>query len=224
MTAKQTGGERSGKAAGRRRTYGDRCGIARALDVVGDRWALLVVRELLLGPKRFTDLRAGLPHVTPDVLSQRLRELESAGVVRRAQLPPPAPAQVYELTDRGRALEPVILELGRWGSVAPFPDLDEAGIGPDALVVALKTLFTGGAADAHVELRLDGQHFDARIGGGAFAVARGAADGADATIDAHPGTLATVLWHGGDPDTLAIEGDRRAAKRFLRAFPLPRAS
>ena len=85
-----------------RRTYGDRCGIARALDLVGERWALLIVRELLLGPKRFTDLRAGLPHVSPDVLAQRLRELEQAEVLRRGTLPPPAASRIYELTDRGR--------------------------------------------------------------------------------------------------------------------------
>jgi DNA-binding HxlR family transcriptional regulator len=84
------------------RTYGDGCGIAHALDLVGERWALLVVRELLLGPKRFTDLRAGLPNIGPDVLSQRLRELEERGVVRRDKLPPPAASQVYELTDWGR--------------------------------------------------------------------------------------------------------------------------
>src|SRR3954470_15183429 len=95
------------------RTYGDRCGIARALDVVGERWALLVVRELLLGPKRFTDLRAGLPGLGPDILSQRLRELEQAGIARRGKLPPPAASQIYELTARGQELEPVILGLGR---------------------------------------------------------------------------------------------------------------
>src|SRR5919205_66330 len=99
---------------GNRRSYGDRCGIARALDLVGERWALLVVRELLLGPKRFTDLRAGLPHVSPDVLAQRLRELEQAGVLRRGTLPPPAASRIYELTGRGRELEPVVLALGRW--------------------------------------------------------------------------------------------------------------
>ncbi|MBV9335437.1 MAG: helix-turn-helix transcriptional regulator, partial [Solirubrobacterales bacterium] len=105
-----------------KRTYGDACGIARALDVVGERWALLVVRELLLGPKRFTDLRAGLPHLSPDVLAQRLRELEQGGVVRRAKLPPPAGSRVYELTEWGRELEPVVLGLGLWGSSrAPFP-------------------------------------------------------------------------------------------------------
>src|SRR5437764_3058381 len=97
----------------KKRSYADSCGIARALDLVGERWALLVVRELLLGPKRFTDLRVGLPHLGPDVLSQRLRELEQAGIVRRRTLAPPAASKVYELTPRGRALEPVILALGR---------------------------------------------------------------------------------------------------------------
>src|ERR1051325_3362685 len=113
------------------RTYGDRCGIARALDVVGERWALLVVRELLLGPKRFTDLRAGLPQIGPDVVSRRLRELEGSGVVERDKLPPPAASQVYAHTERGRALEPVVLELGRWGSEAPVPSAD-APLGADA--------------------------------------------------------------------------------------------
>src|ERR1700743_1775290 len=97
-----------------KRSYEDSCGIARALDLVGERWALLVVRELLLGPKRFTDLRSGLPNMGPDVLSQRLRELEPKGVRRRTKPPPPASSQVYELTEWGRALEPVILGLGAW--------------------------------------------------------------------------------------------------------------
>src|ERR671923_1550635 len=123
-----------------RRKYGDRCGVARALDLIGERWALLVVRELLLGPKRFTDLREGLPHVSPDVLSQRLRELERDGIVARRTLAPPAGSKVYELTDRGRELEPVILALGRWGSSEPFPSAD-AKLGPDSVVIALLTLF-----------------------------------------------------------------------------------
>ena len=89
-----------------KRSYGDACGIARALDVVGERWSLMVVRELLLGPKRFTDIRSGLPHVSPDVLAQRLRDLEQAGIVHHRRLPPPYASQVYELTDSGRALEP----------------------------------------------------------------------------------------------------------------------
>ena len=202
------------------RTYGDRCGVARALDLVGERWALLVVRELLLGPKRFTDLRAGLPQVGPDVLSQRLRELEGAGLVTRRTLDPPASAKVYELTPRGAQLEPVILELGRFGSVAPFPDGDPT-FGPDALVLALKTLYEPGGPDTVVQLRLAGQDFRVRTGEGPIEAARGAAASPDATIESEPGPLAAVLWHGADPDALAFTGDRRAARRFLKRFPLP---
>src|SRR5215204_4140654 len=86
------------------RTYDDGCAAAHALDLIGERWALLVVRELLLGPKRFTDLRAGLPNASPNVLAQRLRELEAAGIVRRRKLPPPAASRVYELTEWGQDL------------------------------------------------------------------------------------------------------------------------
>src|SRR3954453_20585710 len=106
------------------RTYGDACGIARALDILGERWALMTVRELLLGPKRFTDLRGGLPHASPNILSQRLRELESAGILRKRRLPPPAASQVYELTPRGHELAPVLDALGTWGSRLPLPGAD----------------------------------------------------------------------------------------------------
>jgi DNA-binding HxlR family transcriptional regulator len=212
-----------------KRTYGDRCGVARALDIVGERWALLVVRELLLGPKRFTDLRAGLPHVGPDVLAQRLRELEQSEIVRRATLPPPAGSRVYELTERGRELEPVVLALGRFGSVAPVPP-DDARIGVDAVVIALKTLFDPTAADgltASYELRLGEQRFALDVADDRLGVQRGGAPAADATIETDPGTLATVLWHGRALDEarragdVAIEGDRRAVARLLRLFPLP---
>jgi DNA-binding HxlR family transcriptional regulator len=213
----------------RRRTYGDRCGIARALDLVGERWALLVVRELLLGPKRFTDLREGLPHVSPDVLSQRLRELEDDGIVRRATLPPPAGSRVYELTGRGRELEPVVLELGRWGSGAPFPPGD-ARLGADSAVIALLTVFEPSAATgltATYELRLDEHRFRAQVADGRIAFTRGGAEDPDATIATDPGALVNVLWHGRgledaeDSDEMTIEGDRRAAKRFLSLFPVP---
>src|SRR5215218_8341047 len=102
-----------------RRDYFDGCGAAHALDLIGERWALLVVRELVLGPKRFTDLRAGLPGISPNVLTQRLEELESGGILRRRKLPPPAAAWVYELTDWGLELERVIMALGRWGARSP---------------------------------------------------------------------------------------------------------
>jgi DNA-binding HxlR family transcriptional regulator len=205
------------------RTYGDRCGVARALDLVGERWALLIVRELLLGPKRFTDLRAGLPQVSSDVLAQRLRDLEQAGVLRRGTLPPPAGSRIYELTDRGRALEPVVLTLGRWGSGAPVPP-GEPGMSEDALVIALKTLFEPAAADGlekRYELRLNAQRFRVDVADGRLEAARGANDHADATIEADVRTLATVLWHDGAPGDLTITGDGRAAKRFLRLFRPP---
>jgi DNA-binding HxlR family transcriptional regulator len=212
-----------------RRTYGDRCGVARALDLVGDRWALLVVRELLLGPKRFTDLRVGLPNVGPDVLAQRLRELEEIGVVRRDTLPPPAASRVYELTPWGRELEPIVLSLGRWGSRAPFPPGD-ARIGVDAAVIALKTLFDPAAAEdpsATYELRIGEQRFSVRVADGGLVVERGAASAPDAVIDTDPGTLSAVLWHGRPLDEaqragdLAVEGSMPAVRRFLELFPLP---
>ena len=209
-----------------KRTYGDPCGVARALDVIGERWALLVVRELLLGPKRFTDLRAGMPHLSPDVLSQRLRELEQAGVLRRDKLPPPLAAQVYELADWGRELEPVVLGLGRWGSRAPFPPGDGT-LGVDSLVLALKTLYdpgrTGGLEGSSFELRLDDQRFEARPKNRGLEVTRGAAADPDATIATDPGTLEHILWHGAPLTTedVSISGNRDAAVRFLTMFPLP---
>lgn len=212
-----------------KRTYGDSCGIARALDLVGERWALLVVRELLLGPKRFTDLRAGLPNLGPDVLTQRLRELEDAGVVARRKLDPPAGAWVYELTERGRELEPIVIALGRWGSLAPFPP-GEMRIGVDSTVLALKTLFDVEAArgfDATVELRLDGQRFSVRVANGELEVARGAAESSDAAIEAQPETLAALLWSGMSladaqrSGAVAVEGRKATLGRFLRLFPLP---
>src|SRR5579859_65802 len=154
------------------RRYDDPCGIARALDVVGDRWALLVVRELMFGPKRFLQLRDGLHGVSPNVLAQRLRDLEAAGLVRRDVLEPPASVAVYELTAHGLALEPVLLELGRWGSREPVTTARELSV--SALLVALKTVFDpASAADATYALRVDGQWFRVTV--------------ADRSIDIHAG-------------------------------------
>jgi DNA-binding HxlR family transcriptional regulator/putative sterol carrier protein len=213
-----------------KRSYGDACGIARALDVVGERWALMVVRELLLGPKRFTDLRGGLPHVSPDVLAQRLRDLEQAGIVHHRRLPPPFAAQVYELTDSGRALEPVLIELGRWGGAnAPAPS-DEMCMSLDSYIVSLRTLFDpvrAGDFAARVELRLGDERFRVVIADGQVEASRGELPDADAVIEADPTTLLDVL-HGHRPlaETLASEamrlsGDKRKAKRFTQLFPLP---
>jgi DNA-binding HxlR family transcriptional regulator len=147
------------------RTYGDGCGIAHALDLVGERWALLVIRELLLGPKRFTDLRDGLPNASPNVLSQRLRELEQGGIVRRRKLAPPAGSWIYELTAWGRELKPIVISLGAWAIRSPsFPR--GAPVGSDSVILALSTFFDAGAAgdlDARYELRMGENTFDVRV-------------------------------------------------------------
>jgi DNA-binding HxlR family transcriptional regulator len=212
-----------------RRTYGEACAIAHALDLVGERWALLVVRELLLGPKRFTDLRRGLPNASPNVISERLRELERAGVVKREKLPPPASSRVYVLTDWGRELEDSVLSLGRWATRSPTLPL--AGpMGADSVVLALKgrsELQSATALDATYELRFGEDRFRVNVSGGAIDAARGGADYPDATIDTNPGTLFAVLWNGrslaeaeraGD---LQVEGDRAAVERFVRLFARP---
>jgi DNA-binding HxlR family transcriptional regulator len=213
------------------RSYADPCGIARALDAVGERWALLVVRELMLGPKRFTDLRAGLPGLSTDILAQRLRELEQAGVAERTTLPPPGAARVYQLTDRGRELEPVLLALGRWGSREPMPP-DGRDMTVDAFVLALRTVFDPSEAERvqmTIALRIGSDRFLARVHDGRFEVTRddpGRPAAADASITADSATLRQVLWHGLPLTDAAvtISGDRRAARRFLRLFPAPRAA
>jgi hypothetical protein len=185
-----------------------------------------VVRELLLGPKRFTDLRAGLPHLGPDVLSERLRELEQSGVLRRSKLPPPAGSRVYELTEWGRELQPVVLALGRWGSGAPFPASDTP-LGADALLIALKTMFDPAQAPPNpivIELRLGEYHFRATVADRRLEIVRGGAENPDATIECQPWVLADVLWHGGslDDSQIGVQGDRRALERFLGVFRSPR--
>lgn len=211
------------------RTYADSCGIARALDRVGERWALLVVRELVHGPKRFSDLRGGLPRIAPDVLAQRLRELEEAGVVHRRTLPPPAAARVYELTAWGRELEPVLIALGRWGSRAPLPTRPPA-LGTDAAVLALQTTFDPDAAGdlrETYELRLGAERFTLDVAEGRLEVRRGPATQPAAVVETDTATLAGLLWHGGSAqeaiagDALWVSGDLAAVQRLLGLFAAP---
>lgn len=214
---------------GTTRTYGDGCAIAHGLDLVGERWALLVVRELLLGPKRFTDLKQGLPNASPNVISERLRELERAGIVERDKLPPPAASRVYQLTAWGRELEDLVLSLGRWAARSPWQD-HEAPIGADSIALALKDRFDADAAKglrASYELRLADDRFRVEVADGAIHVTRGGADRSDATIETDPTTLGAVLWNGrrlADAQragALRIDGDQAAAKRLLGLFPMP---
>jgi DNA-binding HxlR family transcriptional regulator len=211
-----------------KRTYDDGCAAAHALDLVGERWALLVVRELLLGPKRFTDLRAGLPHASPNVLAQRLRGLEEAGIVRRRRLPPPAASKIYELTEWGEELEPVIIRLGRWG--ARSPSKPAAPLGVDSLILSFRTMFDPGAAEgleAVYELIMGEDRFRAEVEGGSFEVERGSAERPDATIEAESTTLAELVYQDRRlaealrSRDVKIEGDEAAVERFLTLFPLP---
>ena len=215
--------------ASKKRTYDDGCAAAHALDLVGERWALLVVRELLLGPKRFTDLRAGLPNASPNVISQRLRDLEGVGIVRRRKLPPPAASRVYELTEWGEELEPVIVRLGRWGARSPTKPRD-AALGVDSLVLSMRTMFDPRAAEglgASYELRFGEDRFRAVVDDGRFEISRGSADDPDAIVEADSGTMAGLLYAGRplaealESGGLKVEGDRAAFERFLGLFPLP---
>lgn len=212
------------------RSYDDACAAAHALDLVGERWALLVVRELLLGPKRFTDLRAGLPGASPNVLAQRLRELERAGVVRRRKLPPPAAARIYELTEWGMDLEPVIVRLGRWGVRSPWRSRD-AALGVDSLILSFRTMFDPGSAeglDASYEIRIGEDRFRAVVADGRFEIGRGTAERPDATVEVEDaGVLGALVYEGRDPHEALrsgearIEGDKEKVERFLALFPLP---
>jgi DNA-binding HxlR family transcriptional regulator len=211
------------------RRYDDPCGIARALDVVGERWALLIVRELMFGPKRFLQLRNGLHAISPNVLSQRLRDLEEAGVIRRGVLDPPASVAVYKLTARGRALEPVLLELGRWGSARPITT--SAELSPDALLVALKTAFDPAAAsDGVYALDVGGAWFTMTVSAGSATVSRGRATRAGVTISGDVGTMRAVAF-GREPiaeaegsGRLTISGNRELADHFGRMFRAPQVA
>ena len=213
-----------------KRTYGDACGVARALDAVGDRWALMVVRELLLGPKRFGGIREGLPGLSADVLTQRLRGLEEVGVVRQRILPPPASAKVYELTPAGYALEPAVVALGRWGGANAAPPVEGVGMSFDSHILSLRTLFCPALAagfEARIQLRLDGGDFRAAIAGGEAEIVAGEDPHADASIHASAEHLFEVvrgLRSAADAErarVMRIEGDRELAERFFGLFPIP---
>ena len=212
-----------------RRKYNSGCAVAHALDLVGERWALLVVRDLVLGPKRFTDLLAGLPGASADVLTQRLRELTEAGVVDRRRLSPPAASWVYELTPWGAELAPVVLGLAQWASRSPTMRYD-APLGTDSLMLSLQALFDGPAAadlEATIAVHLGDERFQLHIADGELTVARGEIDEPDATIDTDQTTLMSLLRTDRPLDevlasgNLRVAGERAIVERFRRLFPLP---
>ncbi len=194
-----------------KRKYDDGCAVAQALDVVGERWALLVVRDLLLGPKRFTDLLTGLPGASTDVLTQRLRDLGDAGVVQRRRLAPPVGAWVYELTPWGADLEKIVVGLARWAHDSPQMRYD-LPLGTDSAMLAVKTLFDGrvaGDLDAKIALTLDGEPFWIRIAEGKLTMARGEIAGPDAFIDTDTVTLTSLLQTNRTIDEALAAGELR---------------
>jgi len=196
------------------RSYGDQCGVARSLDVIGERWALLIVRELLLGPKRFNDLLAGLPGASPNVISQRLRELTSSDVIRHRDLGPPARVSVYELTDWGRELEPVIVHLGQWGTRAPLPE--GAGWSLDSLLIALQGTADPAAVSGRYELRVGTDLFTVDGTSGSVRMRRGTADRPDAILSTDADTLHAValgirsIACAAESGDLRLDGDPQA--------------
>jgi DNA-binding HxlR family transcriptional regulator len=209
--------------------YKDGCAAAHALSLVGERWALLVVRELMLGPKRFTDLRLGLPQVSPNVLAQRLRDLEEVGVVQKRKLPPPAASQVYELTKWGYDLEPVLVHLGKWGVRSPLLPKG-ATLSLNSLILSFRTMFNPQMAKglkASYELRLGDYVFFAQVDNSHFEILPGHAAKADAVLETTPDMLAALVYGGYDLNealrlkALKLTGDKNAVKRFLKLFPLP---
>jgi DNA-binding HxlR family transcriptional regulator len=212
------------------RAYGQYCGFARALEVLGERWALLVVRDLLVGPKRFTDLLRGLPGIPSNILTVRLKELEHAGVARRRLLPRPARAVVYELTEYGLELETVVLALGRWGAKNLGDPRPDETITIDSMITALRTTFRPAAARrlrAGYELRVGEIVLHARVRDGRVEVAEGALPGADLVIEAGPGIRALMAGEMCPADAVAngtvkLTGDAKLLERFAQMFRIER--
>jgi DNA-binding HxlR family transcriptional regulator len=217
-----------GRAPPRRR-YADACGTAHALDLIGERWALLVMRELMLGPKRFSDLRSDLPGISANVLTQRLEGLEAAGLLVRRRLPPPISARVYELTPWGYEAEPIVQSLGKWAARSPAHD-PTLPISATSIMLSFRTMFDPVRAEgieARIGFRLGAESFLAKVEDGRFESARGETQGADVVFTGTPAGLAAAVY-GGQPfealeaaGILKVDGNRETAARFTTLFPLP---
>lgn len=205
------------------RSYGDACGVARALDVVGERWALLVVRELLLGPLRFSDLRRALPNASSNLVADRLRELEGHGVIRRRTLAPPASSRVYELTEWGRELEPIVLALGAWGVRVPLPT--PATLSATSVLLYLRSCGRPDPEESPTtyRLELDNRIWTVHTAKGDVLVQPGEPTEADVALQATPTMFNALL---DDPagleaamvdGTVVATGDVAALRRLLHA-------
>lgn len=217
----------SGKASGRR--YHDACGAAHGLDLVGERWALLVMRELMFGPRRFGDLKADLCGVSANVLTQRLEGLEEAGILRRRKLPPPASVQVYELTDWGYEAGPIFEVLGRWAARSPQHD-PSLPISAVSVMMSLRTMFDAGAAGdltARIGFVFGDRSFVTTIADGELTSERIEVEGCDVVFACEPAAVVEYVY--GKPPLkqmegagrLTVQGDRALAERFQTFFVLP---
>ncbi|MEO6388916.1 MAG: helix-turn-helix domain-containing protein [Croceibacterium sp.] len=210
--------------------YGDACGTAFAMELVGERWSLLIVRELMLGGRRFSDLRASLTGISAKVLTERLAGLERAGVLIKRKLPPPAATQVYELTEWGYFAEVAIQELGRWAARSPEHD-PTLPLSPVGFMLSMRTMLDKqGASQFSATFGFDtaGEQFVGRLGGGELPITREDPAGVDVLFRAPTPMDLAALLHGKMPMDLwlegegrAIEGDHALAQRFLDLFELP---
>ena len=211
------------------RRYDDACGTAHSLELIGDRWALLIMRELMLGGRRFSQLRADLPGVSANILTQRLAELEGRGILTRKRLPPPASVQVYELTPWGYEAENIVKEMGRWAarSVHHDPTLRISAV---SVLLSLRTMHSRERAkgiDTVVGFRFGEEVYRGHLTEAGIAITRGDASDANVAFDGEPTALAAAV-HGGVPfaqlesaGALHVTGDRKLAKKFVKLFPLP---
>lgn len=194
--------------------YEQYCPMAHALDLVGDRWALLVVRELMQGPKRYTDLVEGLPGIGTNILATRLRELEQADVVTRRTLPPPAASKVYELTDYGRALRPAMRELALWGARSLGPPTPGAGLFEGWVANAMDVALAPVAPPGRFEFRVDGEVASMVDGD----VRRGPVDDPDVVVEADPASIYDMFVNR-CLDQVTVTGDRDLLERLIAATP-----
>lgn len=206
------------------KSYNQFCALARTLDVLGERWTLLLIRELLLGPRRFTDLLSGLPGIAPNLLSERLRALEAHGVLRRSTLPPPAGSRVYDLTERGRRLRPALLELTRWGIDPMEPPRPEDRRQPAWYAVALTAAFRPELANDVEEsyaFIVDEVSFYLAIADGEAHAGYGAAPAASFVLRTSLSDFLAVATRARRPRRSELKGSAAAFRRFTRLFPLP---
>jgi DNA-binding HxlR family transcriptional regulator len=210
------------KSEGKRR-YDDACGLAHALDLLGERWGMLVLRELAYGPRRFSELKADLQGISANVLTQRLTELENRGLVRKLKLPPPASVQVYQATEWGLEAVPVIASLGKWAARSPAhdPTLPMSHV---SVIMSFQTLISPALAaglDARIGFRFGNASYVTTVRDGRFEVQRGEVENCDVVFTGTPTEIAAVV-HGGAPfETIRVEGDLALAQRFVKLFPLP---